>query len=515
MNCQDISRIVDSRSLDGLTAGEQREIEAHALSCRQCAAGWLMHARLAELQIPPMPAELAVRCRTIAAAPVRAINRHRAPRRIVLAGSVAAMAAAAGMLAVRMADIRAPASSSVSKALQPAEAFATPAAGTNPVSARDGAEKPEAPTAVVKPPQARTLPLLPAPVYADRKSQLDLALQRAVARYPEMVQGPEIEGRFVLVLTMRENGEVLSSAMRVATPQNDRDVTAELDRMLPRDAGNQTSTMWMKANPLPDGRLLRTNASVRYSVVPNDYDESRSSVRVQEILRSKYAELMLPSGGNEISRVTVFLSGDGNIERESTERARLEDMQTMRSDEPSHVERFAESIASKLSLDVAQIGLMGVTTVEEGSMAVVLGADGNSRPDDRRRRLFVYYAWQRRPGETAPKWGQGGRDARQPKIDLAAALAIAERQLPEAFTALDRSAGDPTVVLTAKGEFIRAGWVKPKPGEPIARTLQDQLVPGVQTSSFMSQRLTNATGGTADISFAWEQPVPGKEVLKN
>jgi hypothetical protein len=234
-------------------------------------------------------------------------------------------------------------------------------------------------------------------------------------------------------------------------------------------------------------------------------------VRVQEILRDRYADQLLPVSSGELNRLTVFLSEDGKVEREDMEHSRLEDMRSMRADDSTDVARMAQGISSKLALDIERIGLIGATALQEGAMKVVRDENGNTHADDQRRMLLVYYAWPRRAGETAPTMTQMGTAAQAPRIDLAAALAIVEHHIPDAFTLTDRSAGEPTVVLTTKGEVIRAGRVKPRSGESMDKLLQEQLVPGVRTSSYRSQRLTNADGAKAEVNFAWEMPEQMKQ----
>jgi hypothetical protein len=170
---------------------------------------------------------------------------------------------------------------------------------------------------------------------------------------------------------------------------------------------------------------------------------------------------------------------------------------------------MAERIASQLELDVGQIGLFGMTSLENGTRTMVMDELGNFRADDKRRMLLVEYAWPRREGEVGPRWGQGGIDSQGSSVDLAKALTIVEQVISEAFAPRNPALGTPTVVLTAKGEFIRAGHVLSKPGEPLQKTLQDQLVPGVQFGYFAEVRLTDKSGAATDVTFAWEVPLAG------
>src|SRR5690606_23872238 len=89
MNCQDISRIVDTGNFSELTGTQRRAAEAHALTCRHCAPTWAAHSRLSDLRIPAMPEELAASCRTLSAAPARIRSGYRLRRLTVVGGVVA------------------------------------------------------------------------------------------------------------------------------------------------------------------------------------------------------------------------------------------------------------------------------------------------------------------------------------------------------------------------------------------------------------------------------------------
>lgn len=97
MNCQDISRLADKGRLHALTPAERQAVEAHVASCSRCAAVWSAHVRLMALDVPPMPAEVALHLQALAATPVRAQGRYPL-RRLTLIGGLVVLAAAAGVL---------------------------------------------------------------------------------------------------------------------------------------------------------------------------------------------------------------------------------------------------------------------------------------------------------------------------------------------------------------------------------------------------------------------------------
>lgn len=105
MNCRDLVRLVESRSVGSFSAAERRDCEAHAGSCRHCAPVWVAHARLAAMRVPPMPPGLAERCRQLAAARAQGSVLRFAPRGMVVAvGGFVVLAAAAGALTVHIVN---------------------------------------------------------------------------------------------------------------------------------------------------------------------------------------------------------------------------------------------------------------------------------------------------------------------------------------------------------------------------------------------------------------------------
>lgn len=155
--------------------------------------------------------------------------------------------------------------------------------------------------------------------------------------------------------------------------------------------------------------------------------------------------------------------------------------------------RIAERFAEQMDVEPDQIGLMGNTVLEH---------HGEAGPQV----LMVRYAWQRRSTEAGPSLGQASAAAQAPRVDAADALLVVKHALPDAFTHQDPSLGTPTIVLTAEGQVIQAGWVRAEAGRAIATTLNEQLVPGVETGYFSSVTVTDETGATARISLAWENP---------
>jgi hypothetical protein len=514
MNCQDITRIANSGSFARLTEAERDAAAAHAITCRHCAPVWAAHARLAETRIPPMPAELSLRGRTLAAVPDQ-VSSGATLRRLTLVGGVIAIAAAAGMLAMHWSG---------TGTAEPVEASATlvPAKPVPPLIAPQMAPPavsraevaPPEPIAVTNAKPPAPLPLVPVPVFDFTSNRVppNLALQKLVERHPELVEGPPTGDVFYAAIALYEDGRVYTSMVRPAPPTiESRDISAEVNRSVPKDGGNQLNTTFRKDTKLSDGRALRADVRARIVSMGDAYDTTRSSLRVLQAMGDKYRDLMLPGAGGIMNRLTLFMTDDGRIEREHVERVGPPTGRTLMGSDANDITFLAESIAKPLGLDVAQIGLMGTTELEEGSLVMFVDASGNSRPDDQRRLLMVTYAWPRRAGETGPRWGQRMFTSapQQPTVDPAAALAIVEREIPDAFRVKDPAAGTPTVVLTAKGELIKTGRVQMRPGESSDKLIRDQLEPGMgRLTSFMTVRVKNARGETADITFTWEEPKP-------
>jgi len=101
MNCQDISRALDSRNVNALSAAERRALDAHAASCPTCGPEWIVYSRLAGIPAAPMPQKLAARCEALAAEYLKASGRRRTNRTVLL-GALFVVAAAAAVIVTRM-----------------------------------------------------------------------------------------------------------------------------------------------------------------------------------------------------------------------------------------------------------------------------------------------------------------------------------------------------------------------------------------------------------------------------
>lgn len=507
MNCQDITRIANTGTFARLSEAERGAAVAHALTCPNCAPVWAAHARLAELHIPQMPSELSLRCQTIAAA---GTPRERHPwQRLTLVGGALALVAAAGVLTWYWSrSLPSGSAASLQTAAPVTPSFAEPALRTvSPDPALENALPAAQPETEQVEPTEMKLPLVPAP--AGRPPDMEksrLALQKAVERHPEMVQGPQLDDPsiFIVFLTMRTDGTLLDSAAELASsPATYAEISNRLIQMLPGDAGEHLAIGFERGQKLSDGSALRARVLLQAVLISENFDVARSEVRVREILGHKYDDLMTSPSSDEFNLLSIFLSDDGSIVREKVERVTMQNAAVVMGIGTGS--RQEETIAGKLGINVGQIGLIGTTTMKRGSPKLV--AENGVKRVEGVRQLAVRYAWARRTEEDAAIHTPRRVSESQEDFDVAAALVVAERLLPDAFSHTPPSLADmqmrPTVVFTDKGEVMRAGRVQVRNGVEMDSLLQEQLVPGVSTHLHRSVRLTNKDGATAMVTFAW------------
>lgn len=101
MICRDLARLVENHNPGSLPEAQRRDCEAHASACRYCAPVWVAHVRLGAVRVPRMPADLAARCRALAATRRRGSVLRFGPRGLVigLGGCIVLAAAAAALTA--------------------------------------------------------------------------------------------------------------------------------------------------------------------------------------------------------------------------------------------------------------------------------------------------------------------------------------------------------------------------------------------------------------------------------
>lgn len=514
---------------------ELRLREAHAVHDPGAGVTDAVMARVGERSITAPAGGSAV-------IPLTAARARRRRRFMLVTGAVVIAAAAAMVLRDRnpaalpqVTTAAAPAPALIEEPAQPVVApAAVPASAPEPV--------PPPPQVAVVAPDG--LPLfLPRPRVITAATQ-ELALQRAVERHPELVEGPETDSLFHMLLVMRRDGSVINSIARLAPPSQSRAVMEELRRLMPSirttgaaetvGAASISGARWNKHTALPDGRALRTDVWYELGVFANDFDPARgadrSSQKVEQLVRARYADLLLPSDAPEVNQLTLLLTEDGQIEREKVERVAVAERpnampmpelprtaaDTMKLLE-TMVARQAERVASRLDIAVERIGMIGDLTVRDGMQAVTEDANGNLIPYGQSRQLRVLYAWPRRADESGPshefigapaRFAQGlQQELKESDQRLAPAITIVEQLMPDAFTLPNSEVGTPLVVLTAKGEAVGAMRLNTRGNEQagsraISKAAQ-QLRPGCQLSVSAMETLRNKAGATAQVMFAW------------
>jgi hypothetical protein len=497
MNCQDITRLIDSGKFSAITANDKRDAEAHAKTCSHCAPLWIMHASLSSTTRPPMPAELSVRCLTLAAAGKQASSSRRVSRVTAVIAGLVVLAAAASMLATGLFDTSRP--PEMSRASEPKIAVeeALPSveiAPALPVPAElHGTEVKAAPK--------YSLPLIPAPLRADadRKTQMDLAMRKALELYPEITQGPEVDSTFVVSLNLRANGTVLENTLAMAN--STEEINTLMHKMKPLDSG-RTFTGAAKGHRLEDGRALRGHLSLDFSVVSDSFDLSRANARVEQIISAERSHLMLPIARGGMNTLTVLLSADGTIQRENVEFVGRE---APPQNPAADAETRAREVARKLGVGLEQIGIMGTTMIRNGATDPANLAY-----------LRIDYAWTRRPGEVAPRIGQGDNIFLSTGVDMDAARVVVERLIPEAFLQAQRTSGPPidvpAIVFTTDGKAVGAGRINAMSGD-MSQQVQP-FAPGMQVYSGRSVTVRNAGGKSVEVYFIWEATAAQKEELE-
>jgi hypothetical protein len=486
MNCQDITRLIDGGSFGAINAADRQDAEAHARQCRRCTLLWITHSRLAVSPVPAMPPDLSRHCLALVTAAGKLPASRRAPRMVLVVTSMVALAAAASMLGVGLSSKLAPSFDAPLAGIPVPLVSATP--GTSGAPDAASGELPAATQRQAASNAQRDIPVFPpqdaaGQIFAARQR---MALEKFVQLHPEVTrpapQGMLYDGRILL----RLDGTVLDHALRTIAPEALQWTVNDTSAGMPNDGGGLLGGYVSKGTQLPDGRTLGADLSLRQLFVRNTYDFSRSSLRVEEIVRTQRAALMALPTETEGSHLTLLLSGAGAIQREVAGRINAE---IMHQQEDWSVSQRAEAMARVLGVDRNEIGLMGTVTVSD---------------KDAKRAVVVDYAWQRRPADAAPEYRQGGySNPSDEGVDFATAVALVERVMPQAFTeeeALLPVIGIPTIFLTENGEFFRtARFIGSTP---------ERAFPGMSFVSARLLHLDNGKGQKADVYFMWQGRPP-------
>lgn len=363
--------------------------------------------------------------------------------------------------------------------------------------------------AVREPAREPQLPLLPPPA---AKRIPEGVLQALLRRYPEVAAGPARPGIIDAALVLKADGTLYRSALAHPTPQEPYGSAQGLEWIMPRDAGPAIAALLKQGSRLPGGATLRSAVSLRYLVLPADYDAARSPELVQAALMAARPDLFLPVGSDQINRVTVFMTDDGRIDRLYNEPKHRTEQQPV---PPVDVATWSP-IFEPLGLKAEELGSIGLIHVharpEEGRL-VPASSEAADGPD--RRRLIVRFAWPRRAGEPPGGWRAAARTNHQDEFDTAAAHAIVQHYLPEVFEAqvpMDTppaelpDAGIPAIALDSSGKVLLATRLPSHHGmSPDAvRALQSRLPESATLGRFVSRPVLDAKGTGSPVLFAWD-----------
>jgi hypothetical protein len=314
-----------------------------------------------------------------------------------------------------------------------------------------------------------------------------MAVEKFAELHPEVTEAPPAGTLYDGAILVREDGNVLQHSIRIVTPAELHHTVNDPHRGLPNDGREPFGNYRPRGFRLANGRALAADLSLRTVVVRNDYDSARSSLRVEQIIRTQRAWLMTPLTESGVSHVTVLLSAAGDIRREVAGHMSRDVVQEQ---EEWSATRRAESMAAVLGVGKEEIGLMGTVAVVD---------------DGTKRGVVVDYAWQRLPRESAPQYRQTGWDRYgQEGVDVATAVDVVERVMPDAFMGVEveRALGIPTILLTEQGEFIRTGRTRSDPRKTF---------PGVSIATFRMLVLKNGKGATSAVYFVWQGTPPATE----
>ncbi len=349
-----------------------------------------------------------------------------------------------------------------------------------------------APAAAPSASDATMLPLLP-----PRRRAEQQALRAAVAAHPELLR-PEPAGMHAaaVALALYPDGRMAASNLRFAEPPMSpggllvaaspqrRAMLEWLQSLLPGDGEAPATAEWARGTAVGNGRL-GADVTLYFARVPDNFDPRRSDARVRSIVSRLHRDLLF-TGDDTRNRLTVLLDGDGALIARHIDR--IPRVQATQAGPQVPVAQRAQALASRLQVDMAQIGLMGRTRVQDGGELYV-----------------VEYAWQREAGGSAPQVLQPLPPAEA--IDSAVAQALVARHFPAASTPSTAagSAGSvaPAIVLSMDGEVLRTGSVPLVNGGLPVAALQQPLLQQLRIADVLVQALPGTGGRMRDALFVW------------
>lgn len=337
------------------------------------------------------------------------------------------------------------------------------------------------------------VPILPGLPPGMQQPQADESTQRLVwqailGRYPEMVDGPERAGTFVVALVLWPDGRYVAGGMRYAElPNQTGAIQQELRDQLPMDInGVQGLGSPRRGSVVPGNRILKANVQMTVSMVPSNWDASRDKGIVRRAVMQSHSDLFLSRNGDHVNQLVVVMNEKGEIAQKRVVQVRVEHQgnMTMYNNSGPKAADF-----SALGLDADRVGVMGdfsinlpMTTRPAMPMPTV-GADGIARgqvPFDSPM-LMVRYAWPRRNGEpvggVALDWNSIPRPEmpRQPMLELGP-------QIDKYFPPGSPAQGN-WMLVRLTGEVLRTGHVDLGKNESLTSAFIERQMPGVRIVS--------------------------------
>jgi hypothetical protein len=340
--------------------------------------------------------------------------------------------------------------------------------------------------------------------------QLDLVMRAAVPRYPELISGPSREGIYRLDVALNADGTIYRSGLHFypGIPTGiGRSSNPEIHRIIPTDASELHVGMpILRGERVGALGIAPNEIRVLFSILPADYDDTRSSWRVERAVRARHSDLAFSDGKGPIPVLTVLMTENGEIDREHVGRI----------NSPEGLAAYPDFRV--LGLDSLQIGSKGRLTLgpeppDPDIPAQIVETDSqysltpySLRPDRKEQLLLVRYAWPRRVGEPDAGTGPFVRPPASPSPPPYPSIAseMVGRHCPEAFQP-SRELGDLCwIVLSHQGQVIRSGLYKQGEKRRYNPSLVRELNPDLKLGEVRRVTADNTAGDWfAQVLFAW------------
>lgn len=307
-----------------------------------------------------------------------------------------------------------------------------------------------------------------------------------VDRFPEIVNGPDRQGTFVVAIALRPDGRVVQSGMQFAASPAETNASQQALRDVIPAAGRSIPMMgpYTRGSTVLDDRVLKANVILNSRIVPSNWDETRDVGLVRSAVLQQFPDLFLPRSADRINRLTVVMNENGEVAREKVESLAVVHQGTMTS-VPEARGRLTAEVFEPLGLAPDQVGVMGDLPVSIFDAPVrlempVIGADGIARgpsPMAEPRTLMVRYAWPRRPGEPVG----GEPPAQDPVLQAPSQSPMMDigRLVEQYFPSGSPSSGN-WMLLTFDGKVVRTGHVELGENERFTNTYLERQMPGIR-----------------------------------